>query len=326
MDKYDIEKSKFKGALPYDNEWEETPLGHKINQKWMYNFTCDSDLCFENKEEMNKCIMEFQEFITYIYSQYFGKGNYRPWFRGQANVEWEVVPGVLREDFVQSAYSQTIYNKLIGNLLEKERYLMKLFVREGSSYVPKDASPFEWYMLAQHYGMPTRLLDWTDSPLVALWMAVERYADDKDGVIIAMNSSPVQEKKEVVDFWSDERKDELFSIITRSKDAIPESFHEMVKHEAILPISPNLFKGRLVQQHAHFTLHTPANPDQELPYTVGINEFYDCNEFVIKAEYKKFYRTYLLAMGIQRWTLWPDLDNVARGIKEANIVIPTNRS
>lgn len=46
----------------------------------------------------------------------------------------------------------------------------------------------EWYYLAQHHGLPTRLLDWTANPRIALWFAIKK-DDGQDGFIYIIDSA-----------------------------------------------------------------------------------------------------------------------------------------
>ncbi|HEY0843828.1 MAG TPA: FRG domain-containing protein [Noviherbaspirillum sp.] len=79
-------------------------------------------------------------------------------FRGQPNAEWHLLPSVHR-----------------GYSAQQERYLTNEFrVRARSRYAdcPANDDYPGWLALMQHYGLPTRLLDWTHSPLVAAFFAV----------------------------------------------------------------------------------------------------------------------------------------------------------
>ena len=79
------------------------------------------------------------------------------WFRGHADGRWLLVPSLGRKT----------------GRVKAEAYLIKKFRQNATLLMnPVPTGEWDWLFIMQHHGVPTRLLDWTESPLVALYFAV----------------------------------------------------------------------------------------------------------------------------------------------------------
>ena len=83
----------------------------------------------------------------------------KPWFRGESDEN-----------------RRPLCPKIADYATQQENHLLQSFRRQAGGFanVPLREYPDMWLFLAQHYGIPTRLLDWTEGALLALYFAVNR--------------------------------------------------------------------------------------------------------------------------------------------------------
>jgi len=133
---------------------------------------------------------------------------------------------------------------------------MSQFRSVGAAFL-KGKSLVEIYFAARHFGMPTRLLDWSTNPLSALFFACEGEATE-DGYIYAMEA-----KKIIPDNAEQETGKRLYQAVMTMRHPFVEyavglSFWSDPKAEHkshILPVRPDTVPGRIGQQSSCFTLH-----------------------------------------------------------------------
>lgn len=190
-------------------------------------------------------------------------------FRGVASTTHGCVPSVGRSDNYTREREQQIFNAF------------KRSARQFSGSNP--TNDWEWLALAQHHGLPTRLLDWTTNPLVACFFAVTSFPANDSAVIYAYDIS----KSALVDIAS---------------EGDPFSISEVRFY------MPARFAPRIVNQRGLFSVH--ANPD--MSWTPPELQ---AHSFSIPAKYRTSFRFKLFKLGVDAGNIMADLDGLCQTLK-----------
>jgi len=148
--------------------------------------------------------------------------------------------------------------RLGGDAADLERHLLRNFRKYAASdSVPAD-SPCDWLALGKHHGLPTRLLDWTYSPYVALHFATAHAGEDAgDAVVWALDY--VRAHELLPDRLRERLAAEGANVFTTELLAdAARSIDELGDEEFVLFVEPPSFDERIVNQYALFSLMSRA--------------------------------------------------------------------
>ena len=135
-----------------------------------------------------------------------GEGDVAIFYRGHAHKDWDLIPSILRDP----------------KLVKKEHQLFRDMVAHEPQSFLECKSALDYLVQMQHYGLPTRLLDVTMNPLVALYLACKDAPDDEEAQV----SAGIQAGAEAG------RKDSLDFLKKSDADKIPEGTDVAILHLA----------------------------------------------------------------------------------------------
>lgn len=226
-------------------------------------------------------ISSYEKFFLILQKRYLVEQRSAWVFRGHDSASYSLLPKVTR--ISHTSVTREKFEKSIFNLFKRQAYpLLK----------QQPSNDWEWLTLAQHHGLPTRLLDWTYNPFVACYFAVESSADS-DGAIFALRATKRLPDKKVAAM----------------------SPFEIDKAYKYLPVH---VVGRLVIQEGLFTVQ----PQIEVPLEDSLRSDWKLEKLIIPKESKRKIRYILYRQGIHRASLFPDLDGLAKHLEWQHTVLP----
>jgi len=229
-----------------------------------------------------------------------------PLWRGHGNLAWS-----LRAE---------VFRPLPDGRRYDERALLHNFLAQADSRrpnCPQHTDSVGWLLLARRAGLPTRLLDWTRNPLVALYFAClpDPAQPDADGCVWAVDpavlNAPITGRRALA--GADDRTvRRLFQAAFPGTDQEPEA-------DSVAAIRLRDHDPRTLAQQGAHTIHQDGKDMTELDYRY-VNDPVQPNPvwrraFVVPRTHKRHLLDMLASVGIQRSTLFFDLDTLADDIK-----------
>jgi hypothetical protein len=205
--------------------------------------------------------------------------------------------------------------RLGGRYEELERHLIRNFRKYAHKDVVERDSFWNWLTLAQHHGLPTRLLDWTYSPFCALHFATVNLGHSHlDGAVWKLD---YQRASALLPPKLKARLEELGSnvfttdILSEQVDSL-EEFDLLSKKDFLMFLEPPSIDDRIVNQFALFSII--SNPRRRLDdWLASREDIY--RKIVVPAALKWEVRDRLDQANITERVLFPGLDGLSSWLK-----------
>jgi FRG domain-containing protein len=214
--------------------------------------------------------------------------------RGQPE-QWTLAPGLLRSVPKGISYPAVLQAEI--NAMVHFRSQSHLYMAPGEREAEDiyGSGDLAWWTLMQHYGAPTRLLDWTASPYVAAYFAAEQ-SPNEDGAVLVVDAGRLNGWAQV-----NNRKFRQ-GVVLAAGDPI-----------AIQAFTPARKTQRLAAQQGYFTVagHPQKEHDELLEEAGAI-----VRRWVIPAQIKPSILAHLRVMNVSALTLFPGLDGLGRTVRE----------
>ncbi|WP_461040022.1 FRG domain-containing protein [Spirosoma harenae] len=231
------------------------------------------------------------------------------WYRGASNVSYKLLPTLYRHPSINDS----------AVLINQEGEILKRFKQRSLPYITRTTTDdWDFFFLMQHFGVPTRLLDWTENPFVALYFALSGARRNQHGNYEA----DVAVWELVPDKWNTKSLDDIsITTVINPDDSLMTGYETKATFARIrkqsVAIYGNYNSVRIVAQKGAFVLFGKEIIAME---EVFVRDAYpgDClKKIIIPNGFIEPMMTALSRIGITDSVIFPDLEGLAKEIKRA---------
>lgn len=212
------------------------------------------------------------------------------WFRGHGNEKYYLLPSLLR----------------YKNGLDKEQYLFHKFRRFSEKVFPHKESEWETLFDMQHYGLPTRLLDWTETFGIALYFAAYNHNGLKGDHAAIYLLDPLKLNRE-------SSLSRIFKIPYEEGDFSYSKIYwegKPFKAPAPIAIEPIFRNDRILAQRGMFTVHHDNLEAIENKFPKAVKKVTLSYDAIPAAQ------EFLKLANINEFSVYPDLAGIANFLKK----------
>jgi hypothetical protein len=194
-------------------------------------------------------------------------------FRGQSSESWDLRPSAGRKPGYDPLFEERVF---------------RVFKKDARLHTHMaETDDWDWLALGQHFGLPTRLLDWSTNPLVACFFALMDESYDKENAVVY--AYPLSEQQ----------------IVDPNDTATWPSPFEIMEVGFMFPSS---LAPRISSQRGLFSVH-PRPDEAWRPKEI------EDNRFIIPAEFRFTFQRKLFRLGVDAAHIWANLEGVCGSLK-----------
>ncbi|HLA33409.1 MAG TPA: FRG domain-containing protein [Rhodocyclaceae bacterium] len=232
-------------------------------------------------------------------------------FRGQSNADWRL----------QSTLERILGDKWSTETARQfENYSLDTFKSKYHIYNVEEHTPkskFAWLSVMQHYGVPTRLIDFTTSPYIALYFALETYdpRSNKDFAVYAIDYTAIMEESINFIKKSDNKFIETRHTIQGKQDQIFDDVVDRYSYDIAWITEPIELNARIDRQSGTFLISGNRGKTIESIVNLPLYNSAKILKIVIPSNIYEGVYVALRKMSINSKSIYGDLAGLAKSIR-----------